>query len=244
MKQPSEFYTRFCTPKKKFAPLIDPDKFTESGIREIAKLSQEAGVDFIFYGGSLLTEDNHRRFIDVLKENCSVPVILFPGSQFQLKNNADAILLLSLISGRNPEMLIGKHVEAAPYLKASQFEIIPTGYVLVESGKPTAVSYMSHTTPIPADKNDIAVCTAMAGEMLGLKLIYMDAGSGASNRISPTMITKVKASVSIPLIVGGGIRNPQQAKEISQAGADIVVVGNAIEDDPSLIIKIAEAIYR
>src|ERR1035437_6054291 len=128
MKQPSTWYRQFCSVKKKFAPLIDPDKFTLAGIKKIAKLSQEACVDFIFYGGSLLTEDNHRKYIDVLKEYCSVPVVLFPGSHFQLNNNADAILLLSLISGRNPEMLIGKHVVAAPYLKESKLEVIPTGY--------------------------------------------------------------------------------------------------------------------
>lgn len=244
MKTLPGIYPQFCTPKKKFAPLIDPDKFTPEGIRRIATLSTEAGVDFIFYGGSLITNDNHRKYIGLIRECCSVPVVLFPGSHFQLNAEADAILLLSLISGRNPEMLIGRHVEAAPYLKASGLEVLPTGYILIDSGKPTAVSYMSHTTPIPSDKNDIAVCTAMAGEMLGLKLIYMDAGSGAGQRIPEEMIAKVKKGISVPLIVGGGIRNAVQAREISMAGADVVVVGNAIEENPDLIPEIAAAIRQ
>lgn len=230
--------------QKCFAVLVDPDKYSASGIKNLAIVAEKTGVDFIFYGGSLLIKDNHRKYLALLKEKCSVPLVLFPGSHMQLSGEADGILLLSLISGRNPDMLIGKHVVAAPFLKASRLEILPTGYMLIESGRSTAVSYMSSTTPIPADKDDIAVCTAMAGEMLGLKLIYMDAGSGASKPVSINMIKKVKQHISIPLIVGGGIRNALQAKEMCLAGADVIVVGNAIEKDISLIKDIAASVQK
>jgi len=228
--------------QKSFAVLVDPDKYSVNQVKSIAKKAEKAGVPYIFYGGSLITTDHYENYIRLIKDNCSIPVILFPGSHFQLSRKADAILLLSLISGRNPEMLIGKHVIAAPYLKLSKLEIIPTGYILVESKKATAVSYMSGTTPIPGDKDDIAVCTAMAGEMLGLRTIYLDAGSGAQNHVPLTMIRKVKSKIGVPLIIGGGINSAGKAKKILDAGADIVVVGNAIEKDNDLIFKIAEKI--
>jgi phosphoglycerol geranylgeranyltransferase len=234
---------RFSDGGKKFAPLIDPDKYSITEIREIARLSQEAGVDFIFYGGSLVMNNHHTKYISVLKEVCTAPVILFPGSPFMIPKEADGLLLLSLISGRNAEMLIGKHVAAAPYLKTCTFEILPTGYLLIESGRPTAVSYMSNTTPIPSGQNDIAACTAMAGELLGLKLIYLDAGSGAGNPVPAAMIQKVRENISVPLIIGGGICSPSQAKEAASAGADLVVVGNAIENDPSLIRLMCNAVH-
>ena len=151
-------------------------------------------------------------------------------------------MFLSLISGRNADLLIGKHVESAPFLKISPLEIISTGYILVDGGVPTSVSYMSNTFPIPADKNSIAVCTAMAGEMLGMKLIYMDAGSGAMNPINTTMVQDVATAIDIPLIVGGGIRSPQKALELTKAGADVIVIGNAIEKDLSLLSEVAAAI--
>jgi putative glycerol-1-phosphate prenyltransferase len=145
-----------------------------------------------------------------------------------IPEDADGLLLLSLISGRNAEMLIGSHVVAAPFLKTCRFEILPTGYMLIENGHPTAVSYMSNTTPIPAGQDDIAMCTAVAGELLGLQLIYMDAGSGAENPVRLPMIKKVRQNITIPLIIGGGIRTAKQAKEAAGAGADVIVVGNAI----------------
>ncbi|MCX6244790.1 MAG: geranylgeranylglyceryl/heptaprenylglyceryl phosphate synthase [Bacteroidetes bacterium] len=234
---------RFSDGKKKFASLIDPDKFSLQEIREIGKLAQEAEVDFLFYGGSLVMNGNHKEYIAVLKEACSAPVILFPGNQFMIVKEADGLLLLSLISGRNAEMLIGRHVSAAPYLKTCPFEILPTGYMLIESGRPTAVSYMSDTAPIPSGQDDIAVCTAMAGELLGLKLIYMDAGSGADNAIRPVMIEKVRQNITIPLIIGGGIRTPEQARAAAAAGADLIVVGNAIEKDRSLVQKLSAAVH-
>lgn len=167
-------------------------------------------------------------------------MILFPGNSFQLSYNADALLLLSLISGRNPELLIGKHVMVAPYLKISPLEIIPTGYILIDGGKVSSVQYISNTAPIPADKNDIAACTALAGEMLGLKLIYLDAGSGANNPISSEMISTVSAQIQVPLIVGGGIKTPAKIIENFRAGADLVVIGNAVEKNPNFIGEIGQ----
>ncbi|MFH1319909.1 MAG: geranylgeranylglyceryl/heptaprenylglyceryl phosphate synthase [Bacteroidota bacterium] len=244
--------------KKQFAILIDPDTVMpplpvghhpsreypdrSPEIAEIAEAAQAAGVDYFFIGGSILTNGNIENCIKTIKEKCSIPTILFPGSTLQIDNSADAILLLSLISGRNPELLIGKHVIAAPILRSSSLEILPTGYMLIDCGNSTAVSYMSNTTPIPGDKSDIALCTAIAGELLGLKLIYMDGGSGASHPISESMIKKVSQNISIPLIIGGGIKTPEEAIKSCKAGADVIVVGNAIENDTSLIKSIAEAI--
>jgi phosphoglycerol geranylgeranyltransferase len=225
--------------RKKFAVLIDPDKYTLESLAEVVKLAVHSGVDFFFLGGSLLLHDNQSLLINFIRENTNIPIVLFPGNNMQLNNKADGILLLSLISGRNPDMLIGRHVISAPYLKASRLEILSTGYMLIESGRTTAVTYMSNTTPIPAHKNEIAVCTAMAGEMLGMKLIYMDAGSGAKNPVPVSMISNVKESIGIPLIIGGGITNPSMAKAAFSAGADLIVVGNGIESDPKLITTIA-----
>jgi phosphoglycerol geranylgeranyltransferase len=229
--------------KKQFAILVDPDKVSKTDAEHIAKLAVEASVDYFFVGGSLLTNDNIDVCIKTLKENSNIPVILFPGSPLQINNNADAILFLSLISGRNAEMLIGNHVISAPLLKTTKLEVLSTGYMLIESGKATTVSYMSNTTPIPHDKNDVAMCTAMAGELLGLKLIFMDGGSGALQPISKKMIERVSSSISLPLIVGGGISTPKKAIENCNAGADIIVIGNAIEKDSSIIKAISNAIH-
>lgn len=229
---------------KKFAVLIDPDKLHLKDVDQIIRLAETAAVDSFFIGGSLVVNDALDDIIVTIKKHCSIPVILFPGSSRQLSYKADGLLFLSLISGRNPELLIGKHVETAPFLKISPLEIISTGYMLVDGGVPTSVSYMSNTQPIPGDKDSIAVCTAMAGEMLGLKLIYMDAGSGAQKPIETSMVEAVSMAIDIPLIVGGGIRTPEQAAANIKAGADIIVVGNAIEKEPNLILELAEAVHQ
>ena len=226
--------------KKQFAVLIDPDKLMSA---EGIDIAESAGVDYFFMGGSLITGGNLENCIEGIKKRSSIPIVLFPGNTLQISPRADGILFLSLISGRNAEMLIGKHVEAAPLLRSSALEILPTGYMLIENGKQTTASYMSNSTPIPADKDQIALCTAMAGEMLGLKLIYMDAGSGAINPVSASMIKKVKENISVPLIIGGGIRTPQSALKACKAGADVIVVGNAIEKDNKLMKSIAEAVH-
>ena len=229
--------------KKKLAVLIDPDKVRLGNLDALIDLSIRAKADFFFIGGSLIVNNWLDECLASIKEKCDIPLILFPGDSFQLSYRADALLFLSLISGRNAELLIGKHVITAPYLKMSPLEIISTGYMLVDGGVPTTVSYISNTSPIPADKEDIAVCTAIAGEMLGLRAMYMDAGSGAKFPIPLEMIESVSGAVDVPLIVGGGIRTPERARETVKAGADIVVVGNAFEQDPSLVISIADAIH-
>ena len=234
----------FQKPEKQLAVLVDPDKQSDSDHEKIARLAQKAGVDFFFVGGSLLTSDSLYHCVRILKENSSIPVVLFPGNTYQVSRNADAMLFLSLISGRNPDMLIGMHVIAAPYIKLSGIETLPTGYMLIDSGKPTSVSYMSNSFPIPNDKKDIAACTAMAGEMLGLRLIFMDAGSGAKIPVPADMIRFVKDSIGIPLIVGGGLRTPEDARLALQAGADVIVVGNRFEENPELITAFAEEVKK
>jgi len=227
---------------KQFAVLVDPEQCNSTVLKNLITLADSSAVDYIFVGGSLLINDKLDKCIRLIKEETRLPVIIFPGSEMQVNGRADAILLLSLISGRNPELLIGKHVVAAPYIRASGLEVLPTGYMLVESGNSTTALYMSNTTPIPREKDDIAVCTAMAGEMLGMKLIYMDAGSGAAQPIPYNMIERVRNEISIPLIIGGGISNPETAHQTSKAGADMIVVGTAIEKDVELIKEISAAV--
>jgi len=229
---------------KEFVVLIDPDKLNLKDIDKIVQLAEQAAVDSFFIGGSLVINDALDAIILTIKKQCDIPVVLFPGSSRQLSYKADGLLFLSLISGRNPELLIGKHVETAPFLKISPVEIISTAYMLIDGGVPTSVSYMSNTQPIPANKDSIAVCTAMAGEMLGMKLIYMDAGSGAESPISTSMIESVSMATNIPLIIGGGIRTPEKVSANVKAGADIIVVGNAIEKDPSLILELSAAVHE
>lgn len=234
----------FNKQKKQFAVLIDPDKLSPEQLANTSEIAQKAGVDFLFVGGSLMTSDTLFHCIRTLKENSNIPVILFPGNSYQISRNADALLFLSLISGRNPDMLIGMHVLSAPYIKLSGLETIPTGYMLIDSGKPTSVTYMSNSFPIPNNKKDIAACTAMAGEMLGLRTIFMDAGSGALQSVPEEMISFVKGSIEIPLIIGGGIRTAEKAHNVIEAGADIIVVGNRFEESPELIYDFAETISK
>jgi phosphoglycerol geranylgeranyltransferase len=242
-----EIYQKLLYKKKKgqksFAVLIDPDRVDQTSIDQLTGLSVSASVDYFFVGGSLVVSNYLDECIQQIKASCNIPVILFPGAPSQLSKYADALLYLSLISGRNPELLIGQHVVSAPFVKRSGLEIIPTGYMVIDGGTPTSVSYISNAAPIPADKNDIAVCTAMAGEMLGMKMIYMDAGSGAKYPITETMIKKVSENIDVPLIVGGGIIHPEKAYLNCKAGADIIVVGNAIEKDASLIKDMSSAIH-
>ena len=229
--------------KKSFAVLIDPDKVNTSILDELIELSLAAKVDYFLVGGSLVISNHLDEVVQYIKSNCKIPVILFPGSPNQVSKFADALLYLSLISGRNAELLIGQHVVSAPFVKMSGLEIMPTGYMVVDGGAPTTVSYISNASPIPSDKNEIAMCTAMAGEMLGMKLIYMDSGSGAKRAISEGMIESVAKNIEVPLIVGGGITSPEKAYLNCKAGADLIVVGNAIEKDASLIKEMAAAIH-
>lgn len=230
--------------KKAFAVLVDPDNIHPERIKLLADTYKNAQVDYIFMGGSIMLTHHMDECIQLFKTHCTIPIILFPGSPSQVSKYADGLLYLSLLSGRNPELLIGAHVVSAPMVKASGIEIIPTGYLLVDGGKATTVSYMSHSNPIPHDKDDIALCTALAGEMLGKQVIYMDAGSGALNPISESMIQRVSSNIDIPTIVGGGIKTPEKAVAICNAGADIIVVGNAAENNLTLISNIANAVHR
>jgi len=233
----------FCSPGKKIAVLIDPDKPSDEEVLHLAAEAKRCNVDFLFVGGSLLTNNGLDNCIKLIKSQTDTPVVLFPGNTHQLSSRADSFLFLSLISGRNAEMLIGAHVIAAPYLKLNGLEVLSTGYMLIESGRPTTVSYMSNSYPIPSDKNDIAMCTAMAGEMLGMKLIFMDAGSGALKTIPESMISAVKESINVPLIIGGGLRTPELAVEKLKAGADVVVIGHTLEKHPELLQSFTDAVH-
>ena len=228
--------------KKSFAVLIDPDKVNDTSIEQLITLAVGAKVDYFFVGGSLVISNYLDECVKFIKRNCNIPVILFPGSPNQVSKYADALLYLSLISGRNADLLIGQHVISASVVKQSGLEIMPTGYMVIDGGAPTTVSYISNATPLPADKNEIAICTAMAGEMLGMKLIYMDAGSGAKRPITESMIQKVSSCIDVPLIIGGGITHPEKAYLNCKAGADVIVVGNAIEKDANLIKEMAAAV--
>jgi len=231
------------TGQKSFAVLIDPDKVNDAKIDQLTELAIAAKVDYLFVGGSLVISNHLDKVVQRIKQNCTIPAILFPGSPSQISIHADGLLYLSLISGRNPELLIGQHVISAAAVKQSGLEIISTGYMVIDGGAPTTVSYISNAAPVPADKNEIAMCTAMAGEMLGMKVIYMDAGSGAKRAVSESMIEKVAQSIEIPLIVGGGINDPEKAYRNCKAGADVLVIGNAIEKNPSLIKEMSAAIH-
>ena len=229
--------------RKLLAVLIDPDYGQdERRLESTVQNACMAKADMIFVGGSLLTAAASGSCVELVKHWSRLPVVLFPGSPSQLNAHADAVLFLSLISGRNPELLIGHHVAAAPTIKAMGLEAIPTGYMLVDGGKQTTVSYISQTVPIPHDKPGIAACTALAGELLGLRTIYMDTGSGAEHTVPPEMIAAVRRTVDLPIIIGGGIRDAKTARALCAAGADMLVVGTAFEEDPERIFAMREAV--
>ena len=223
--------------------MLDPDKTTPKQAAIMAQSAARAAADLLLIGGSLLAGNTMNDCIKAIKSSCDLPLVIFPGSPMQLNSHADAVLLLSLISGRNAELLIGQHVVAAPVIHQMQLETIATGYMLIDGGAPTTVSYISGSAPIPANKSDIAACTALAGEMLGLKLIYLDAGSGAQRAVLPKMIARVRQYINCPLIVGGGIRSPQAARTACRAGADLIVVGTAFEENPSLLPEMVDAVH-
>ncbi len=221
------------------AILIDPDKCRGDKLHHQTRLINQHKPHLVLVGGSL-TSNPVDEVIQYLKDNISQPVILYPGHPNQISFNADAILFLSMISGRNPELLIGAHVTVAPAIRKQKLETIPTGYMLIDGGVSTSVEYISQTRPIPAEKSDIAVATATAGQLLGMDLIYMDAGSGAKNPISPSMIETVKNNLDIPLMIGGGINSPEKLKQAFTNGADIVVIGNILEKEPNLLSHFTE----
>ena len=220
---------------KLLAVLIDPDKFDISSVPDFINKVNTSIATHIFVGGSIVEETLTENLVREIKKFTKLPVVLFPGDVTQISNNADALLFLSLISGRNSEYLIGKHIEAISKLRDSKLEVIPTGYILIENGKETSVQKVTGTTPLKRDNIQLILGTAKAGELLGMKLIYLEAGSGASHPITPLIISKVKNELQIPLIVGGGIRTKKQLQEAYNSGADLVVIGTAFEENEQLL---------
>jgi putative glycerol-1-phosphate prenyltransferase len=212
--------------------LLDPDRFRPQDWQPLLPDLDRGPVQGFLVGGSLQTTTAYQDTLDWLAEFVNLPVVLFPGSMLQVSPKADALLLLSLISGRNPEYLIGQHVQAAVSLRNAGLTLLPTGYMLVDGGKATTAHYITQTQPIPADKPDIAAVTALAGSQLGLKVIYLDCGSGALHPVPTAMVEAVRQVVDGPLVVGGGVRTPQQALALRQAGADWVVMGSVFEENP------------
>lgn len=230
---------------KSFAVLIDPDKISDAeSLSGLVRLCMENRVDYFFVGGSFMTNNNLPMVVSTIKQLCDIPVVLFPGNNLHIDLHADAILFLSLISGRNPDFLIGQHVLAAPILRKSSMEILPTGYILAGDSNNSTVSYISNTTPIPSSKDTVAASTALAGEMLGMRLIYMDAGSGASQPIPARMIKRVRNTINAPLIIGGGLNSIEKIASAIRSGADTVVVGNGIEEKQDLLVEIADYIQQ
>jgi putative glycerol-1-phosphate prenyltransferase len=226
---------------KSLAVLVDPDRNKDAyDLEKLVATCKAFKVDYIFIGGSLLIHGSLSETIKYVKDRSSIPIVLFPGSNLHIDKSADAILFLSLISGRNPEFLIGQHVAAATIIKKANIEHLSTGYILVGSDISTTVAHISQTFPIPSNKPEIAVCTAMAGEMLGMSMIYLDAGSGARESVPPRMIDQIRKSISVPLIVGGGIDTNRKARSAYEAGADTLVLGNAVEKNLNFIKEVAE----
>jgi len=237
----NQILKKYRNNEKQLAFLIDPDKFSFARIEELKALLYKVVPDILLVGGSLISVDTSQ-FVSELKQHVNLPVILYPGSASQICKETDAVLFLSLLSGRNPEFLISHHVTAAPLIKANNIEAISTGYILVDGGCSTSVQYISQTQPIPANKNDIAIATALAGQYMGMKMVYMDAGSGANNPIPASMVSAVKKQIDIPLMIGGGLRTVESIKLACKAGADIIVVGNALEQDLCLLADFYTAV--
>jgi phosphoglycerol geranylgeranyltransferase len=225
--------------------LIDPDKIRHDDISLFVREATEAGADGFLVGGSLLMNNHFEKTILTVKSNTTLPVIIFPGSLFQVSASADAILFLVLISGRNPEHLIGNQVLAAPIIKSIGLEAISTGYMLIESGSTTSAEFISNTRPLPHNKPDIAVAHAIAAETIGMRMLYLDAGSGADTPVPDSMIDAIASRTALPIVVGGGIRTPLQAHQKVCAGASFVVTGTILEEQNhrSIIKEFAEAVH-
>ncbi len=226
--------------KKMIAILLDPEKCFERSFASTIAALKECPPDFIFIGGSLITE-SFDSIIHILKEELNIPIVLFPGDTSQITSEADAILYLSLISGRNPEYLIGQHVRSAKTIIQSGLEVISTSYILIDGGKTTSVQYFSNTTPIPSDKSDIVLSTVLAGKLIGHKLCYLEAGSGAINPVSTNIVSTLREVYEYPIIVGGGIMKTETMYKLYDNGADLLVFGNSIEENPKKINEFVTA---
>lgn len=224
---------------KQLSLLIDPGKLPLEELEPTIDLAIKHNIDFFFIGGSLMSHGVLDETIDLIKSKCNIPCILYPGSTYQISKKADACLFMSLVSGRNPEYLIGQQVVSAPLLKRAQIKTISTAYMLISNSISTSVAYMSQTFPIPTQKTDIALATAMAADMLGFTCIFIDAGSGAEQEVPVEAIKDISNHINKPILVGGGINTSKKLKQAFLNGADIVVIGNAIEDNPNLIAELA-----
>jgi len=234
-----------CVEKKGagFIVLIDPDKKNDKNIDQLVEKAHQNGVDAIFVGGSIIMDGLYHKRVERIKSISEIPVILFPGGVNQINKHYDAMLFMSLLSGRNSHYLIGEQVIAAPIVKDYGIETIPTGYLLIDGGSPTSVEVVSGTKPLPSNRPDIIVSHALAAQFLGMELIYLEAGSGALNEVPGHVVKKVADEISIGLIVGGGIRTPEDANSIVNSGASFVVIGSAIEKSAELIEEFSSSIH-
>lgn len=240
LKQTKHILEHFKQRKGQIAVLIDPDKCKdEQKLKDLLDRSQFANVDYLFIGGSTVSQQDFHRVINFVKSNSPIPVVIFPGGSHQISEEADALLYLSLISGRNPDFLIGHHVQSAQEVYDMDIEIIPTGYILVDGGTSSSVAYVSQTTPIPGKQHSIILNTAKAGILQGKQLLYLDAGSGAKNPVPHTVIEKL-SELNQPIIVGGGIRSKKQMISLKNAGANVIVIGNKLESDVDFLIDIKD----
>lgn len=226
-----------------YVVLLDPDRKDESSIQKRVENANISGVDALFVGGSLIMDSNCTERVKMIKSISDIPVILFPGGIGQLNSYYDAMLFMSVISGRNPHYLIGEQVLAAPLVKDMGIEAISTGYILMDGGAGSTVEFISGTRPIPMNRVDIAVAHALAGQFLGMRLIYLEAGSGAIEPVSTSIIKATSNAIDVPIIVGGGIRNPEIARSSVEAGASIIVTGTILENSPDYMREFADAVH-
>ena len=226
-----------------FIILIDPDKKNDKKINKLVESANDNGADAIFVGGSIMMDSLYHKRIERIKSISNIPVILFPGGVNQINKHFDAMLFMSLLSGRNPHYLIGEQVIAAPIVSDYRIETIPTGYLLIDGGSPTTVEFISGTKPLPQNRLDIIISHALAAQFMGMKLLYLEAGSGALNKVHGNVINKVSTEVNISIIVGGGISKPEEVSEAVSAGASFVVIGSAIENSIELMKEFSSAIH-
>lgn len=240
LNESNNIFNQFKSRVGQVAVLIDPDKYTHlPDLDALLKKTRFAEIDYLFIGGSTVSRKDFKLVIDYIQSNSALPLVIFPGDSHQISNKADALLYLSLISGRNPDYLIGHHVQSAQEVYSMDIEVIPTAYILVDGGNLSSVAYVSQTTPIPRDHQTIIVNTAKAGILQGKKMIYLDAGSGAKESI-PHSIIKELSSLNTPMIVGGGIRSLDKMDEMRKAGANVIVIGNKLEEDLDFLLDIRD----
>lgn len=238
MNTTSNISEDFASKLGQIAILIDPEKSkNKTELKKLIEKAHFAQVDYLFVGGSTVSSEDFNSVIGFLKDNCTIPVVIFPGASHQISKKADALLYLSLISGRNPDYLIGHHVQSANEVYAMDIEVIPTAYILIDGGTKSSVAYVSQTTPIPSDKISIITSTAKAGILQGKKLLYLDAGSGAQFSIQPETVKEL-TQLRTPIIIGGGIKTKEQINDLANAGANVIVIGNKIEEDMDFLLDI------